>query len=145
MLLIGVPELISHGRSAGYAIGYFERWSQDSLQGVSDAAELSRSPVIIGFDGEFLSRPERKAPERLTLYGALGRAAAVSASVPCGFIFNECPDDNWVRQAVTAGFNLVMPVPEHGEPELAYTALVRAITDYAHGKQVAVASEIVTP
>src|SRR5216684_6841689 len=144
MPLIAVPELISHARSAGYALGYFESWSIDSLQGVIDAAELSRSPVIIGFNGEFLSRPDRKATERLTLYGALGRAAAMSASVPCGFIFNECPDDNWVRQAVTAGFNLVMPVPEDGEPELAYTARVRAITDYAHGKQVAVEAEIGT-
>ncbi|MHB8628780.1 MAG: class II fructose-bisphosphate aldolase [Aggregatilineales bacterium] len=144
MPLISIPELISHARTSGYAIGYFESWSMDSLQGVIDAAELSRSPVIIGFNGEFLSRPDRKASERLAWYGALGKAVALSASVPCGFIFNECPDDSWVRQAVTAGFNLVMPVPAEGEPESAYTARVRAITDYAHGKQVAVEAEIGT-
>ena len=67
MPLIAVPELISHARTYKYAIGYFESWSIDSLQGVIDAAELSRSPVIIGFNGEFLSRADRKAPERLIL------------------------------------------------------------------------------
>jgi len=142
MPLVAIPELINRARTSGYAIGYFESWSIDSLQGVIDAAELSRSPVIIGFNGEFLSRPDRKATEQLSLYGALGRAAATSASVPCGFIFNECPDDSWVRQAVTAGFNLVMPVPADGEPELAYTERVSAITDYAHVRKVAVEAEI---
>src|SRR5437763_16437761 len=110
MPLIAVPELISHARSSGYAIGYFESWSIDSLEGVIDAAEQSRSPVIIGFNGEFLSRPGREATERLALYAAMGRAAAESASVPCGLIFNECPDDDWTREAIALGFNLVMPV-----------------------------------
>src|SRR6516165_6381703 len=81
----------------------------ESLQGVLDAAEATQSPVIIGFNGEFLSRPNRKLPERLQCYAELGRAAATCATVPCGLIFNECPDDRWVRDAVLAGFNLVMP------------------------------------
>ena len=42
-------------RSENYAVGYFESWSLESLQGVVDAAEESRSPVILGFNGAFLS------------------------------------------------------------------------------------------
>jgi hypothetical protein len=64
--------------------------------------------VIIGFSGEFLTRPERVTRERIAWYGALGRAAAESASVPCGLIFNECPNEDGVQQALRAGFNLVM-------------------------------------
>ena len=80
-----------------------------ALWGRRSRGSRRASPVIIGFNGEFLSRPERKAAERLSWYGALGRAAAIDASVPCGFIFNECAEDEWTRAAVTAGFNLVMP------------------------------------
>jgi len=128
----------------GYAVGYFESWNFESLQGVIDAAEESRSPVIIGFNGEFLSDPERAAAERITWYGALGKAAAESATVPCGVIFNECSRDKWVRRAVTAGFNLVMPIPEEGEATADYTARVQSIVAYAHTRQVAVEAELGT-
>ncbi len=40
----------------------------------------------------------------LSWYAALGQAAAESASVPCGFLFNECPSDDWVALAIESGF-----------------------------------------
>ena len=144
MPLQPISEMISHAREHHYAIGYFESWNLESLQGVIEAAEQSRSPVIIGFNGEFLSRPARSAQERLDWYGALGKAAASSASVPCGFIFNECPDDNWVRQAITAGFNLVMPIPAQTETPAQYAIRVCDIVVYAHSKGVAVEAELGT-
>src|SRR5271157_5145939 len=109
MPLQPVAEMAGRARAGGYAIGYFESWNLESLYGVIEAAEQARAPVIIGFNGEFLSRPERTAAERLSWYAALGRAAAIDARVPCGFIFNECAQDDWTRAAVAAGFNLVMP------------------------------------
>ncbi|MBE0689871.1 MAG: class II fructose-bisphosphate aldolase, partial [Anaerolineae bacterium] len=144
MPLLPISQMMQKAMHQGYAVGYFESWNIESLYGVIDAAEQSRSPIIIGFNGEFLSEPKRIAEERLSWYGALGRAAAVSASVPVGFIFNECSDDGWVRRAVTAGFNLVMPVPAHGETDAAYTDRVRAMVEFAHAHQVAVESELGT-
>ena len=47
--------------------------------------------MIVGFNGEFLARSDRVPPARLEWYGALGRAAAESARVPCAVMFNECP------------------------------------------------------
>ena len=102
--------MANDARRGGYAIGYFEAWNLESLQGVLDAAEQSRSPIIIGFNGEFLSSPSRIAVERLAIYAAIGRAAAETTPVPCALIFNECSNDDWVRQAIHAGFNLVMPI-----------------------------------
>ena len=122
MPLEPVPEMMRRAREGGYAVGYFESWNLESLYGVVEAAEAAQSPVIIGFNGEFLSRPERKAAERLSWYGALGRAAAMDAGFPCGFIFNECAEDEWTRAAVTAGFNLVMPA----DPAASYDAYRRA-------------------
>lgn len=142
MPLQPISPMLSHAIQHRYAVGYFESWNLESLEAIIDAAEDSRSPVIIGFNGEFLSRPERQARERLAWYGALGRAAAESASVPCGFIFNECTDDGWVRQAVSCGFNLVMPVPAAEESRAGYTARVRSLVEYAHNHGVAVEAEL---
>jgi ketose-bisphosphate aldolase len=129
-----------------YAVGYFESWNFESLQGVIDAAEESRSPMIIGFNGEFMSSDKRTAKERIAWYGALGKAAAESAGVPCAFIFNECTRDAWVRQAITAGFNLVMPIPAEGEAVEedgpSYAARTRALVELAHAHGVAVEGEL---
>ncbi|MBS0631950.1 MAG: class II fructose-bisphosphate aldolase [Verrucomicrobia bacterium] len=141
MPLKPIDQLMSAARAGGYALGYFESWNFESLQGVIDAAEQMRAPVIIGFNGEFLSGPHRCAAERLSWYGALGRAAAESASVPVGFIFNECPDDAWVKRAASAGFNLVMPADATATYE-DYERRVREIAVHAHGLGVAVEAEL---
>ena len=141
MSLRPIAELLSHARRHRYALGYFESWNFESLQGVLDAAEATGSPLIIGFNGEFLSSPQRKLPERLQCYAAMGKAAAEAATVPCGFIFNECPNDEWVRTAVLAGFNLVMPA----DPDACYedyTRRVAGITIFAHQHGVAVEAEL---
>jgi ketose-bisphosphate aldolase len=141
MSLEPVGDLMGRARRKGYAVGYFESWSIDSLYGVVDAAEALRSPVIIGFNGEFLSHSGRTAEERVSLYGALGKAAAEAASVPCGFIFNECAQDDWTKAAVGAGFNLVMPADAAASFD-GYARRVAEITAFAHRADVAVEAEI---
>jgi len=133
-------ELIQCARAGGYAVGYFESWNLESLQGVIDAAEETGSPVLVGFNGGFLSRPGRRARERLRWYVALGRAAAESTCVPCGLIFNECTDDDWVREAIDAGFSQVMP-DIAGRDLLAFQRRVAELTRYAHARGVAVEAE----
>ncbi len=134
-------ELIRRAKAGGYAVGYFESWNLESLQGVVDAAEESRSPVLIGFNGEFMSGKNRLAGERLRWYAALGLAAADSARVPCGLIFNECSDDDWVRNAIEAGFSQVMLDDPRAAPE-AFAKRVAALAGYAHARGVAMEAEI---
>jgi len=141
MPLESAMTMIERAAAGGYAVGYFESWNLESLEGVIDAAEETRSPIIVGFNGDFLSHTARAAAERLSWYGALGRAAAESASVPCGLIFNECGRDDWIRLAVASGFNLVMPI-DHGEGYEAYLGRVTEIVRYAHAEGVAVEAEL---
>jgi fructose/tagatose bisphosphate aldolase len=141
MPLVPIAQLVRAARRQSYALGYFESWNLESLQGVLDAAEATRSPTIIGFNGGFLSGRTRRAQECLDWYARLGRVAAETASVPCGLIFNECPADEWVMAAATAGFNLVMPAdPTAGLEE--YKRRVRAITTHVHQHGVAVEAEL---
>ena len=141
MPLESAQELAQHAYRNSYAIGYFESWNLESLEGVVDAAEKTRSPIILGFNGEFLSARQRAAEENLAWYAALGKAAAESAQVPCGLIFNECSNDDWVFSAIDLGFNLVMPADPAASYD-DYVQRVKNITKYAHAKSAAVEAEI---
>jgi len=128
-------------KAGGYAVSFFESWGIDSLQGVIDAAEQTRSPTIVGFNGEMLSHSGRVTRERIAWYGELGKAACRSATVPCGLLFNECSNDQSVREAITAGFNLVMPADADASYD-DYTERVTELTQFAHRHQVAVEAEV---
>jgi ketose-bisphosphate aldolase len=140
MPLRAIGPMMRSALSENYAVGYFESWSLESMQGVVDAAEIARCPVILGFNGAFLSG-ERQAAERLAIYAAMGKAAAASASVPCGLIFNECPRDDWVVAAIDEGFNLVMLADPAFDPA-ALADRVAAIVRIAHERGVAVEGEV---
>jgi fructose-bisphosphate aldolase class II len=71
----------------------------------------------------------------------LGKAAAEAAEVPCGFIFNECAQDDWTRTAVTAGFNLVMPA-DASASYVEYRCRVGELAKYAHAHGVAIEAEL---
>jgi len=141
MPLEPAAELLDYARRNRFAVGYFESWDVASLEGVIDAAEQTRSPVIVGFNGEFLSRPDRTPPARLEWYGALGRAAAEWARVPCAVMFNECPRDAWVERAARTGFTLVMLADaEASRADL--TGRVAVLVGVAHPRGVAVEAEL---
>lgn len=134
-------DLMEHARRHRYALGYFESWNLESLQGVIDAAEQTRSPIIIGFSGDFLTRPDRIATERIECYGRLARAAAESAKVPCGVIFNECPIDSCVLAAMECGFNIVSMADPEAMPT-DYARRVAAVVSAARAKGIAVEAEV---
>lgn len=138
--MVSLPDLLGSARSGGYAVGYFESWDLGSLQAVLDAAEETSSPAVVGFNGEFLTDANRLAPERLKLYGALGKTACEAASIPCALIFNESPVLESVYEAVDCGFNVVM-YSDHrlGRDEL--IGRVRDLTLAAHNRGIAVEAE----
>jgi len=141
MSLMPIGRMMESAQRGKYAIGYFESWNLESLQGVIDAAEAVRAPIIIGFNGEFLSQRVGGRPSELALYGTLGKTAAAQASVPCGFIFNECAEDVWVEEAITAGFNLVMPA-DPAATLADYRRRVARLAALAHSNGVAIEAEI---
>jgi len=137
MPLESAVELLDHALRHGFAVGYFESWDLASLEGVIDAAEQSRAPIIVGFNGAFLARSDRDWPTRLAWYGALGRAAADTARVPCAVMFNECPVDAWVYHAAETGFNLVM-LDDANARRQNLTRRVADLVQWAHPLGVAV-------
>ncbi len=108
MPLVSFKEMMEDAEKGGYAVGYFESWNLESLQAVWEAAEETRSPVILGFSGVQLPDPRRVLPENLEPYAAMGLALCKLASVPTSLIFNESTCLDWIKKAIDEGFNVVM-------------------------------------
>jgi fructose/tagatose bisphosphate aldolase len=88
MSSIRCVDLLRHAQENSYAVGYFEAWNLESLLAVVRAAEIARSPVMVGFCGEYLANPQRKFKEDINLYGAFARQVAQGASVPVATLLN---------------------------------------------------------
>jgi len=134
-------DLLSHAQRDGYAVGYFEAFNMDAMLAVLSAAEKARSPVIIGFGGQFLSSPKREKPENVYLYGALALEAARRSSVPCAAILNEADDLNMVYQGMQAGFNALM-YQKAGEKLEDTARFTKRICEVAHRLGIDVESEV---
>jgi ketose-bisphosphate aldolase len=108
MPLVPMSRLLSHAQRHRYAVGYFEAWNMESILAVKDAAEEADSPVILGFNGGFLSNPKRRIEENVFHYGSLGRAVADQAKVPVALILNEADQVPLLIKGLHAGFNVIM-------------------------------------
>jgi len=103
-----MKSLLCHAQNNKYAVGYFEAFNMDAMFAVIDAAENRRSPVIIGFGGQFISSPKRIKKDNVFCYGALAKEAALQTDVPVAVLLNEADNEDMIYQGMNAGFNAVM-------------------------------------
>jgi len=143
MPLTSFRDLMSSAEQDGYAVGYFESWNLESLLAVADAAEATRSPVILGFSGLSLPDPSRVVKDKLEPYAAMGLAVCRALSVPACLLFNESPFLRWVWQAVDLGFNMVMFSDDELDPP-EQEEMVRQVVGRARPAGIAVEAEMVS-
>jgi fructose-bisphosphate aldolase, class II len=141
MSLVAFNELMVEAEQGEYAVGYFESWNLESLLAVADAAEATRSPVLLGFSGIYLTHPRRRRPDPLGAYAALGLEVCRNLSVPSALVFNETPSLASARRAVDLGFSLVM-YSEAGLSQERLDGRVRSLLEGAHQSGVAVEAEL---
>ncbi len=136
MTLVPLPDLLSAARSGGYAVGYFEAWDGYSLEAVVRAAELERSPAVIGFGCLLIDQGwlDRGGIESL---GAIGRVAAERSRVPVSLLLNEAHTLEHALRGMDAGFNAVMLCTSEAEP-------IAELARVAHARGVAVEGELGT-
>jgi fructose/tagatose bisphosphate aldolase len=141
MTLATFDRLMGHAAQEQYAVGYFECWNLESLMAVADAAEASRSPVLMGFSGIYLPHPARVRSEPSSVYAALGLEVCRQTTIPAVLVFNESQHLDRVLQAVDEGYGLVM----FSDEELALEdqiAGVRRVVEAAHEMDCAVEGEV---
>src|SRR5947207_21297 len=104
MTMVSFNSLMHDAIAGGYAVGYFESWNLESLLAVADAAEVMRSPVILGFSGVYLPHVHRIVKDPLHVYASMGLDVCRNLGVPACLLFNESPNFEWVLEAVGLGF-----------------------------------------
>jgi len=134
MPLVPFPDLLNGAREGGYAVGYFEAWDSYSLEAVLEAAELERSPVILGFGCLLLNQAWLEAGG-IEIFGSLGRVAAERSQVPVSLLLNEAHTVEHALRGIDAGFNAVMLATSEAEP-------IAALVGIAHEHEVAVEGEL---
>ena len=134
MPLVPFVELLSGARAGGYAVGYFEAWDSYSLEAVLEAAELERSPVILGFGCLLLDQAWLDAGG-IEIFGALGRVVAGRSQVPVALLLNEAHTVEHAQRGVEAGFNAVMLATSEPGP-------IAELSRFAHARGVAVEGEL---
>jgi ketose-bisphosphate aldolase len=143
MSLVQFNQLMAEAERGQYAVGYFESWNLESLLAVADAAQVTQSPVLLGFSGIYLSHPARVTKEPLSLYSALGLETCRRLAVPASLVFNESPDFESVLEAIKLQFGLVMFSDERLDfQEL--VGYVSRVVARAHSVSAAVEGELKT-
>lgn len=135
--------MLSNASLADYAVGFFECWNLESLMAVADAAQATRSPVLMGFSGIYLPHPERSVKDSLSTYTVMGLDICENLSVPANLVFNESPHLEWIFKAIELGFGMVMFSDESQEVKNQKTT-IKEIVELAHRSDVAVEGELIS-
>lgn len=144
MPLVNFKELMEDAEKRNYAVAYFESWNLESLLAIADAAEIKKSPVIIGISGIDFPNFEKVLKNILDAYSCLLREIGNKMSVPVCTIFNECPYYDLVIKAIDAKFGIVMYTNEK-IPIEELICKVKEIAKKAHEKNISIEGEIEAP
>jgi ketose-bisphosphate aldolase len=112
MPIVPMRELLADAMKRAYAVGYFEAWDLYSLEAVKEAAEETRSPVILGFGGVMMNQ-EWFGAGGLRALAAMGKVVAETSKVPVAYLLNEVLSFDHIEQGLEAGFNAVMLDTSH--------------------------------
>ena len=135
MALVNMKDLLHHAYANRYAVGAFEVVSLEFLRAIIEAAENSRSPVILNiveahfdlFDVDHLMAAVERAAKR--------------ASIPVAIHMDHCASLESVRKAIALGSNSVM-FDASQEQFLVNTDKTREAVALAHSCGVPVEGEV---
>ncbi len=140
-MLVSIHELIKSAVRSKYAVGYFESWNLESTLAVLDSALETRSPIIIGFNGDFVLNSNRLDRMDIRILSAMAKVAAETTDVPVGFLLNETGDYKLLEECLNYGFTGVMP-RSPGIEDAKYAADVATFVKKAHSKGIWVEGEL---
>lgn len=135
MALVNMHDMLSHAYENKYAIGAFDVVNLDMLQGIIEAAEQCRAPVIIGLAEPHLSH------FNLGLIAPAVEAAARSCSVPVAIHFDHGSNLKNAIDGVRHGCNSLMVDGSH-LPLQENVDLTKDVVKMAHACGIPVEAEL---
>ena len=133
--LVGTNEMFKKALAGGYAIGAYNVNNMEILQAIAEAAEETRSPIILQ-----VSAGARKYANQTYLV-KLVEAALATTTVPIALHLDHGADFEICKECVDGGFTSVM-IDGSKYPFEENIALTKRVVDYAHSKGVVVEAEL---
>lgn len=135
MALISSTPLLIEARKHGYGIVAFNVHTLEMLQAVVDAAEESRSPLIL--------QTTVGTVKHLGMDYIVGaaQAAARKASIPIALHLDHCQDFNLILQCMKAGYTSVM-IDQSMHAFATNVEMTRKVVEVARALQVNVEAEL---
>ncbi|MFA7658029.1 MAG: class II fructose-1,6-bisphosphate aldolase [Candidatus Gastranaerophilaceae bacterium] len=133
--LVGTAEMFKKALEGKYAIGAYNVNNMEILQGIAEAAEETRSPIILQ-----VSAGARKYANQTYLI-KLVEAALDTTTVPIALHLDHGADFEICKACIDGGFSSVMidgsrfPLDEN-------IALTKQVVEYAHARGVSVEAEL---
>jgi len=138
MPLVSMTEMLNKAKSEGYAVGQFNVNNLEYAQGILQAAEAEKSPVILGVSegaGRYMSGFKTVVKMVEGLMEDLKITVPVAIHLDHGSSFEKC------KEAIDAGFTSVMIDASH-HPFEENIETTSKVVEYAHSKGVSVEAEL---
>ena len=135
MALVTTKEMFKKAYEGGYAIGAFNINNMEIIQAITEAAEETKSPVILQ-----VSAGARKYAKHEYLL-ALANAAVKDSGVDLALHLDHGADFEICKACIDGGFTSVMIDGSHHAYE-DNIALTRKVVEYAHERGVVVEGEL---
>ena len=135
MPLVTSTEMFKKAYAGGYAIGAFNVNNMEIIQGITEAAQLERSPVILQ-----VSAGARKYAKHVYLI-KLVEAAIADTDLPIALHLDHGEDFEICKSCIDGGFSSVMIDGSKRSFE-ENIAVTRQVVEYAHAHGVTVEGEL---
>ncbi len=136
MSLVTTKEMFAKAYEGGYAIGAFNVNNMEIVQGITEAAQELKAPVILQ-----VSAGARKYANHTYLTKLVEAAVACSPDVPMALHLDHGADFEICKSCIDGGFTSVMIDGSHHSFADNIT-LTKQVVEYAHAKGVTVEGEL---
>lgn len=133
--LVGTSEMFKKALEGKYAIGAYNVNNMEILQAIAEAAEETRSPIILQ-----VSAGARKYANQTYLI-KLVQAALETTTVPIALHLDHGADFEICKSCIDGGFSSVM-IDGSRFPLEENIALTKQVVEYAHARGVSVEAEL---
>ncbi|MBQ4257807.1 MAG: class II fructose-1,6-bisphosphate aldolase [Clostridia bacterium] len=138
MPLVTTTEMFKKAYEGGYAIGAFNVNNMEIVQGITEACQETRSPVILQ-----VSKGARAYANHTYLIKLVEAAVIENPEIPIALHLDHGPDFETCKSCIDGGFTSVM-IDGSSLPFEENIALAKKVVDYAHDRGVVVEAELGT-
>ena len=138
MALVTTTEMFKKAYDGGYAIGAFNVNNMEIVQGITEAAQEEKAPLILQ-----VSKGARAYANHTYLVKLVEAAVIECPDIPIALHLDHGPDFETCKACIDGGFTSVM-IDASSKPFEENIAITKKVVEYAHDHGVVVEAELGT-